>query len=156
MSTARFDTPPRRSTPDGDDLATTCSRRRLFGTAAGAGGAALASRLLSVAPAAAHDEGCHHCHADPIPNGVQPFGPGTQVFHVFPPDPSAPQLLEPATITNFSGFLGLADVRGTGTETNRHTGATRTLSWEVDLRFFDGFIASHDARRLARCTFGFV
>jgi hypothetical protein len=135
-----------------------CSRRRLFGAAAGAGGTALASRLLWAAPAAAH--GQHHekheCRAEPIPGGIQPGGPGTTLFHVFPPDPSAPQLLEPSTITNFTGFVGLTDVRGTGTETNRLTGAKRTLSWEADLRFFDGLIAGDDGDELARCTFGFV
>jgi hypothetical protein len=98
----------------------------------------------------------HGCRAEPIPGGIQPGGPGTTLFHVFPPDPSAPQLAEPSTITNFSGFLGLAVVRGSGTETNRKTRVRRTLSWEVDLRFFDGFIASGDGRELARCTFGFV
>jgi hypothetical protein len=36
------------------------------------------------------------------------------------------------------------------------TGAKRTLSWEADPRFFDGFIATGDGRGLARCTFGFV
>src|SRR5216117_2963139 len=46
-----------------------------------------------------------------IPGGVQPFGPGTQVFHVFLPGPDA----EPATIFNFRGDVGVAALNGMGT-----------------------------------------
>ena len=43
-----------------------------------------------------------------IPGGIQPFGPGTEVFHVFPPGAG-----EPSTITDFNGFAGVAHITGT-------------------------------------------
>src|SRR5579871_2902102 len=55
------------------------SRRQFMGTAAGATGAVLASGLWMPGMALADNAA-----PKPIPGGIQPFGPGTELFHVFP------------------------------------------------------------------------
>jgi hypothetical protein len=87
----------------------------------------------------------------PIPGGIQPFGPGTEVFHVFLPGRGA----EPSTITDFHGFIGIADTQGTGTGTNTHTGATTTLLFDNDTRFMQGVYIGVDGKK-HRGTFGFI
>ena len=83
----------------------------------------------------------------PIPKGTtingvtfsfQPFGAG----------------LEPASITDFHGFVGVADVQGTGTATYPD-GSTETLLFDTDMRFMKGSYIAKD-RRVHRGTFGFV
>jgi hypothetical protein len=147
--------------PSGEAPLTRHTRRTLFGTAAGATGAAMASRLLGAVPAVADDgHGTHRCRARPIPGGLRPFAPQDQtLFHVLLPgvDPATGQLNEPSTVTDFVGLVGLADVQGTGTETNLKTGEQREgLLWEADLRFMTGHIADESGRQLSACTFGFV
>ena len=79
----------------------------------------------------------------PIPGGVQPFGPGTEVFHIFFPGTG-----EPSTITDFNGFVGVGVVDGVG------TGAHADLTFEVDNRFITGeYIAANGQHHNA--TFGF-
>jgi hypothetical protein len=112
-------------------------------------------------PAVADDgHGTHRCRARPIPGGLRPFAPQDQtLFHVLLPgvDPATGQLNEPSTVTDFVGLVGLADVQGTGTETNLKTGEQREgLLWEADLRFMTGHIADESGRQLSACTFGFV
>jgi hypothetical protein len=51
---------------------------------------------------------------NPIPGGIQPFGPGTEVFHIILPGPVA-EGNEPSTITDFHGFIGIAHTTGYGT-----------------------------------------
>jgi hypothetical protein len=69
----------------------------------------------------------------PIPGG---FLPG--LFHVFGPNPSEPDL-EPSTITNMNGFVGLASLDGMVTQTNTKTGRTLRLPFtNSDMRFMQG------------------
>jgi hypothetical protein len=70
----------------------------------------------------------------PIPGGIQPFGPGTEVFHLFLPGHGA----EPSTITDFHGSIGVAHLQGTGTGTNTDTGSASSLVFDVDMRFMQG------------------
>jgi hypothetical protein len=67
-----------------------------------------------------------------VPN---PFG-GPDV-HLNPPGPAdstVPGLGgEPSTITNFNGFVGVAEVEGTGTD-----GGGNALLWRSDVRFMKG------------------
>ena len=99
------------------------SRRKFIGAAAGTTGAILGAGLWvpKLALAAGSDP-------NPIPGG---FLPG---FHVF--------LLgegnEPSTITDFKGFVGVADVQGTGTAINTRTGFHETLHYDTDVRFMQG------------------
>jgi len=66
------------------------------------------------------------------------FGPGT----------------DPSSITDFKGFVGVADVRGKGTA--RHPGGrTETLLFDTDMRFMKGTYVGQDGK-VHRGTFGFV
>lgn len=68
--------------------------------------------------------------------GYPPFGS---------PDPATN---DPSTITDFNGHIGLTYVRGTGTRTDKATGATTSgLPFEVDLRFMNGEFVASDGRR---------
>ncbi|HYX84547.1 MAG TPA: hypothetical protein VE777_06220 [Gaiellales bacterium] len=114
-----------------------------------AGAVAAGAGLLSPAIArAGFDTGDLPRH---IPGGIQPFGPGTQVFHVFLPGRGA----EPATIYNFHGTFGVAALKGTGTGIDTATGRRHRLLWDVDLRFYKGKYIGRD-RQLHHATFGFV
>jgi hypothetical protein len=121
------------------------TRRAFLGsTAAGAAGV-VGATMLGAHPAFAAPKG----NADPRPttniasfNGVDFhltfFGPG----------------LDPSVITDFNGFVGVADVQGTGTATNPD-GSTETLLFDTDMRFMSGVYVANDGR-VHNGTFGFV
>src|SRR6266487_5258041 len=119
------------------------SRRKFIGAAAGTTGAILASGLWmpKLALAAGSDP-------NPIPGGIVVGG---QLFHVF--------LLgegnEPSTITDFKGFVGVADVQGTGTGINTRTGSHETLTYDTDVRFMQGIYIGMDGKQHSD-TFGFI
>jgi hypothetical protein len=103
------------------------SRRAFIRTAAGATGVALTSRMWSpgLAWAKASTE------PSPIPGGTDlPFG----FFHFFFPGHKG----EPSTITDFNGFVAVADVEGTGVGTDPDTGEPIPLVFGVDNRFMEG------------------
>jgi hypothetical protein len=108
------------------------SRRQFIGISVGSTGAVLSSGLWL--PAVAHAGEDNHVAPRPIPGGIQPFGPGTEVFHVFLPEHGA----EPSTIFDFNGFVGAAHLQGTGTGTDTSTGTTTPLVFDVDNRFMKG------------------
>jgi hypothetical protein len=62
--------------------------------------------------------------------------------------------VDPATITDFNGSVGVADVQGTGTATNPD-GSTETLLFDTDMRFMRGAYVGQDGR-VHKGTFGFV
>ena len=62
--------------------------------------------------------------------------------------------LDASTITDFNGFVGVADVQGTGTATNPD-GSTETLLFDTDMRFMTGTYVAKDGKNY-RGTFGFV
>jgi hypothetical protein len=122
--------------------------RRAFvgGAAAAATGASLGSGLLWPAAASAKPL---RASAAPRPttatttiNGVSfhftSFGPG----------------VDPSSITDFKGFVGVADVRGTGTAKNPD-GSVETLLFDTDMRFMKGVYVGQDAK-VHTGTFGFV
>jgi hypothetical protein len=53
---------------------------------------------------------------------------------------------DPATITDFDGFVGNARIQGTGTGTNTDTGDTFPLLFDADMRFMQGMYQSLDGR----------
>jgi hypothetical protein len=118
------------------------SRRRFLAAGAGLGAVGfLGGQVAGAGPAlAARRVG----DPRPIPGGIQPFGPGTEVFHVFFPGTG-----EPSTITDFNGFTGVAHVTGTG------AGANAGLSFDVDNRFMTGEYIALDGRH-SNATFGFL
>lgn len=124
----------------------TMSRRQFIKTSVGVTGVVLGSGLLlpSLALASGADP-------KPIPIGIQPFGPGTQLFHVILPAPG----IEPSTITDFHGSIGLAHVQGTGIGTNTDTGHQRHLLFDVDARFMQGVYIGMDGHQHTG-TFGLI
>ncbi len=82
---------------------------------------------------------------------MQPFGPGTELFHVFLPEPGN----EPSTVGDFNGTVGLADITGVGVGTDTTTNIARTFTYEADVRFMDGQYAGVDGQ-IHEGTFGFV
>jgi hypothetical protein len=62
--------------------------------------------------------------------------------------------LDPSSITDFKGFVGAADVQGTGIGTTRH-GHSEPLLFDTDMRFMSGVYMGQDGR-VHRGTFGFV
>ena len=122
------------------------SRRAFLGGATGAAGLALGSSLLGPTTALAAGR---RTNAAPKPttnttniNGTDFqltfFGPG----------------LDPSSITDFNGFVGVADVQGTGTATNPD-GSTETLLFDTDMRFMRGAYVAQDGA-VHNATFGFV
>ena len=118
--------------------------RRDFLKLAGINALAFGAALALKGSASAHGDG-----PKPIPGGIQPFGPGTMVYHLFlpgyppagSPDPAVNDL---SVITDFNGHVGLAYVQGTGTRTDLTSGETTRNVFEVDLRFMQGAYISED------------
>ena len=77
----------------------------------------------------------------PIPGTVAPGAP----FHIKLPGAGA----EPSAITDFNGFVAIADIEGTG------TGTGSGLTFGADMRFMTGTFKGTDDR-IHRGTFGFV
>ena len=120
------------------------SRQRFLRSAAGVG-VALGAGLRFPASAAAQGSG-----PKPIPGGIQPFGPGTETFHIILPDHGT----EPSTITDLNGVVGLAHVMGTGTGTDTTTGKTMPLLMDYDVRFMQGaYVGTDGARHSGTFTF---
>jgi hypothetical protein len=59
-----------------------------------------------------------------------------------------------SSITDFNGFVGVADVQGTGTGTNPD-GSSETLLFDTDMRFMSGVYIGQDGR-VHKGNFGFV
>ena len=121
------------------------SRRAFVGGAAAATGAALGSGLLSPAAALAWNS-----QAAPKPTtGVNNInGINFHVTFFGPPG------VDPSSITDFKGQVGVADVQGTGTARNPD-GSTETLLFDTDMRFMKGTYVGQDGA-VHRGTFGFV
>jgi hypothetical protein len=62
--------------------------------------------------------------------------------------------VDPSSLTDVSGFVGVADVQGTGTATYVD-GSTETLLFDTDMRFMKGVCVGQDGA-VHKGTFGFV
>ena len=77
-------------------------------------------------------------------------------YHVFGPAAIDPVDAEPATTTNFNGFVGLAYVSGMVTRTNTKSGESVRLPFvDSDMRFMAGVFKGTD-RRIHQGAFAFV
>jgi hypothetical protein len=123
----------------------TLSRRGFLGASGAAVGALVGAGML--APAGKLAAKTVNAAPNPIPNGETVSG---QLFRLFFFGPGK----EPATINDFNGFVGVADVRGTGTATNPD-GSTETLLFDTDMRFMKGVYVAQDGG-VHKGTFGFV
>jgi hypothetical protein len=120
------------------------SRRAFIGGAAAATGATLGSGLLSPAAALAWQ-------SQPAPKpttGVTTINGIDFHFTSFAPG------VDPSSITDFKGLVGVADVRGTGTARNPD-GSVETLLFDTDMRFMKGVYVGQDGA-VHTGTFGFV
>ena len=122
--------------------------RRAFigGTAAAAAGASLGSGLLWPAAASAGSFSVSPPRPTPATttiNGV--------AFHFVNPFQAG---VDPSSITDFKGFVGAADVQGTGTARNPD-GSVETLLFDTDMRFMQGTYVGLDGA-VHEATFGFV
>jgi hypothetical protein len=83
----------------------------------------------------------------PIPGGFRYFGPGSELFHGFSPGCG----LEPSSITDFNGLVGVAHIQGNGTQTDTSTGKDTTLFFDADMRFMQGHYIGVDGKRHKSC-----
>ena len=121
------------------------SRRAFLGGAAGSTGVLLGAGLLEPALAAAGTTS----GATPKPT-TNTFVVNGVTFHLTSFAPG----MDPSSITDFNGFVGVADVQGTGTATNAD-GSTETLLFDTDMRFMDGQFVGVDGK-VHQGVFGFV
>jgi hypothetical protein len=125
-------------------------------------GAVLGVRLFGPTSAsAANNEDDSHdadgARPNPIPGGRAPLAPFGVFIHHNPLDPAIPlaNLNDPSQITDFTGFVGLTFIRGSGTGTNTGTGVTTPLAFRADMGFSQGTFIGTDGRR-HQGTFAFV
>jgi len=118
------------------------TRRAFLGSTAGATGAL----LLQPAPALAENP---HTDNSPNPSSHQETLNDVTFALTFP-GPGT----DPSSITDFNGFVGFADIQGTGTATNPD-GSTETLLYDTDMRFMTGTYVGKDGKNY-KGTFGFV
>lgn len=125
------------------------SRRLFLRGAALAAGAVVSADLLF--PSTLRPLSQSGAGPNPIPGGIQPFGPGTEVFHVFPPAFG----VEPSSIFDFNGFVGLAQIQGPWSGGGIVPPPGTPLVYEADMRFMTGeYIATDGSRQNG--AFGFV
>jgi hypothetical protein len=113
------------------------SRRQVMKTIAGASGAVLGAGMVLPTLTRAADG----ADPKPIPTGIQPLGPGTEIFHLYLPEAGN----ELSTITDFNGVIAAAEVQGTGTGTNA-SGAKMPLLFDVDARLMQGQYVGMDGQ----------
>ena len=122
------------------------TRRAFLGSTAGATGAIIGASLLQPAAALGANP-----HTDNSPNPTTTrttLGGETFALTFFGPG------LDPSSITDFNGFVGVADVQGTGTATYPDK-STETLLYDTDMRFMTGTYRGKDGQ-VYKGTFGFV
>ena len=120
------------------------TRRAFIGSMAAVTGAAAGAGLI---PALAH--AAKPSNAAPLPTS-NTVVVGGQTFHVTFFGPG----VDPSSINDFNGKVGVADVQGTGTATNPD-GSTETLLFDTDMRFMDGVYVGADGA-IHKGAFGFV
>ena len=121
------------------------SRRAFMGGAAGLTATALGASVLR-APAAWAKSGSV---VVPKPT-TNVLSLGGLDFHLTSFGPG----MDPSSITDFNGFVGVADVQGTGTATNPD-GSQHPLLFDTDMRFMDGQFVGVDGK-VHQGVFGFV
>lgn len=111
------------------------SRRTFLETTAAIGaGFGLSQRAYGAPPIGAAPR--------PIPGGIQPFGPGTEVFHVFPIAPG----VDLSTITDLNGVVGGAEVDGAWSGGGVMPPDGTPLVFDTDMRFMSGEYVGIDGK----------
>ena len=120
------------------------SRRSFIGSVAGVAGAAVGGGLFPVNALAKKP-----FNATPKPT-ANTIALGGVTFHLTFFGPG----MDASSIGDFNGFVGVADVQGTGTATNPD-GSTETLLFDTDMRFMSGVYVGVDGA-VHKGSFGFV
>jgi len=120
------------------------SRRGFIGSMAATAGAAAGAGLFPVAALAGKP-----ANSAPKPTATITNVFGTD-FHLTFFGPG----IDPSSIGDFNGFVGVADVQGTGTAHNPD-GTTETLLFDTDMRFMSGVYVGVDGA-VHKGAFGFV
>lgn len=110
------------------------SRRAAIKTTAGGAAVMLGSGILN--PVLARADADTDVNPRPIPETI----PGTP-FHILLPGQG-----EPATITDFNGFVGITEIQGTG---------SGGLLFDADVRFMQGLYVGVDGKK-HHGTFSFI
>ena len=118
--------------------------RRAFLGSMGATSAAVGVGLLARTALAAKP-----FNAAPKPT-VNTITVGGKTFHLTLFGPG----IDPSSINDFNGFVGVAEVQGTGTATNPD-GSTETLLFDTDMRFMSGVYVGVDGA-VYKGAFAFV
>ena len=133
------------------------SRRQFFKVGAAATAVAVGSRLWM--PEIAHAAAPTGAAPNPIPGGtiLGPFG--LRHFYFPTANPFGGLTIEsgqgdPATITDFNGFVGVGEFTG-GTGTGTLNGQSAPNFWAADVRFMTGEYIGVDGRH-RQGTFAFV
>jgi hypothetical protein len=121
------------------------SRRAFIGSMAAVAGATAGSSLLPVTALAGKPS--TNLTPKPTANITDVFGVD---FHVTFFGPG----VDPSSIGDFNGFVGVADVQGTGIGTNPD-GTTETLLFDTDMRFMSGVYVGVDGA-VHKGAFGFI
>jgi len=121
------------------------SRRAFLGAAAGTTGALVGTTLLGPSTALARTLGDDS--PEPTTNTVTIGG---VTFHLTSFGPG----IDPSSITDFKGLVGVADVRGSGTATDPD-GHNETLLFDTDMRFMSGTYIGRD-NEVHHRSFGFI
>jgi hypothetical protein len=146
MDSARLAELQARRPPD-HHLKHVLSRRAFLGGTAGVTAATVGAGLLHPTTAFA----AKPLNAAPKPTTNVLVINGTKTdFHVTPFAAG----VDPSSITDFNGHIGVAEVQGTGRATNPD-GSTETLLFDTDMRFMSGVYVGQDGT-VHKGTFGFV
>lgn len=148
MARQRFDSthwamPPPSGLPTPHHHYHHLSRRAFLGSMAGVAGAAVGAGLfpttaLAKTANAAPKPTTNQITIAGVTFSLTFFGPG----------------IDPSSITDFNGFVGVADVQGNGVATNPD-GTTETLLFDTDVRFMSGVYVGQDGQ-VHKGQFGFV
>ncbi len=139
LDSTRWDIPPPRE-PVSHHLHHLVSRRTFMGSMAGVAGAAAGTGLFPLSALAAKP-----ANSDPKPTSQQvTLGGVTFSLAFFGPG------IDPSSIGDFNGFVGVADVQGTG-----KTNTGEVLLFDTDMRFMSGVYVGVDGA-VHKGTFGFI
>lgn len=119
------------------------SRRAFIGSMAGMAGLTAGAALLPTSVLAKASNAAPKPTANTVTLGGETFhlsffGPG----------------IDPSSIGDFRGFVGVADVQGTGRATNPD-GSSEALLFDTDMRFMSGVYVGADGA-VHKGTFGFI
>ena len=112
-------------------------------------------RPLSLEPL---EERCLPSTVSPVPIPAEPIAPGIHTFLPGPadaPPTASPFGSEPSTITDFTGFVAVAHLQGTGTPSGGTGSDAVSTLYDADLRVMQGVYRGVDGR-FHFGTFAFV